>query len=102
VKIYNKLVRDRIPEIVAASGKQARFRTLEPDEYMIHLQQKLAEEMAEYQADKSLEELADLVEVAQAIAAAQGLTWEQFEALRRKKREERGGFALRLLLESVE
>lgn len=102
MKVYNKLVRDRIPEIIAESGRTCRVRTLEPGEYQAHLQQKLTEEMAEYQADGSVQELADLVEVVQAIVQAQGLTWAEFEAIRRQKCAERGGFAQRLLLESVD
>ncbi len=101
MKTYYKLVRDRIPEIIAASGRTCQVRVLKPEEYLAYLQQKLGEEFAEYQADGSVQELADLVEVVQAIIEAQGLAWEQFEAMRRQKREERGGFAERLLLESV-
>lgn len=100
--VYNKLVRDRIPEIIQASGRTCQVRTLDADTYLIRLREKLAEEMAEYQADHSVPELADLVEVVQALVEARGLTWEEFEEIRRQKREERGGFARRLLLESVE
>ena len=95
---YNKLVRDRIPEIIAAQGKRVSVRTLEDAEYRAMLTAKLAEELAEYNASGEIAELADLVEVVAAICSAEGVTWEQFEAVRAAKREERGGFANRILL----
>lgn len=70
--IHNKLVRDRIPEIIEKSGKKAITRTLTQEEYLMELDRKLNEECAEYQADKSLEELADMLEVMYAIAEARG------------------------------
>ena len=59
VKKYNKLVRDRIPEIIAADGKRCTVETLSDEEYLLLLDHKLDEELAEYQESKSLEELAD-------------------------------------------
>lgn len=70
--IHNKLVRDKIPEIIEKSGKKAITRTLTQEEYLMELDRKLNEECAEYQADKSLEELADMLEVMYAIAEARG------------------------------
>lgn len=70
--IHNKLVRDKIPEIIEKSGKKAITRTLTQEEYLSELDRKLNEECAEYQADKSLEELADMLEVMYAIAEARG------------------------------
>ena len=62
VKKYNKLVRDRIPEIIAADGKRCTVETLSDEEYLLLLDHKLDEELAEYQESKSLEELADLLQ----------------------------------------
>lgn len=70
--IHNKLVRDKIPEIIEKSGKKAITRTLTQEEYLSELDRKLNEECEEYQADKSLEELADMLEVMYAIAEARG------------------------------
>ena len=67
---YDKLIRDRIPEIIESSGKKCVVEVLEDDAYLQYLDQKLNEELAEYQADKSLEELADLLEVMYAVAVA--------------------------------
>ena len=60
---YNKLVRDRIPEIIEASGKRCEYSILSGDAYLHMLDEKLNEELAEYQDSKSMEELADLLEV---------------------------------------
>jgi len=98
---HNKLVRDRIPEIIEGSGKTCATRILPQEEYLAALDAKLTEELAEYQADKSMEELADLLEVMMAAAEARGHTFAEVEALRREKAEQRGGFRDRVWLESV-
>lgn len=99
--IHRKLVRDRIPEIIESSGKTCATRILSEEEYLAALDMKLQEELNEYQADKSLEELADLLEVMMAVAEARGHTFAEVEALRRAKAEKRGGFRGRIWLESV-
>ena len=63
VKTYNKLVRDRIPEIIESSGKTCLTATLSDESYIHMLDLKLNEELTEYQESKSMEELADLLEV---------------------------------------
>ena len=98
---YNKLVRDRIPEIIEASGKRCICSTLSDEEYLAKLDEKLNEELAEYQESKSMEELADLLEVMMAVAEARGHSFAEIEALRREKAEKRGGFRQRIWLESV-
>jgi len=98
---YNKLVRDRIPEIIVASGKRCVCATLPDEEYLARLDEKLNEELAEYQESKSMEELADLLEVIRAVAAARGSSIEEVEALRRDKAAKRGGFEKKLLLREV-
>ncbi len=100
-KIYHKLVRDRIPEISAKDGKSCICETLSQKQYIAMLDAKLNEELAEYQESKSLEELADLLEVMDAVVKARGYTWEQLTAIRKKKLEDRGGFEKRILLKEV-
>ena len=100
--VYNKLVRDRIPEIIEASGKRCRIQVLDDDAYLRMVDAKLDEELAEYHKDQNLEELADLLEVIYAAAAARGYTVDQLEEVRAAKAEERGGFQKRLLLIEVE
>lgn len=100
-KVYNKLVRDRIPEIIEEDGKRCVCETLPPERYIAMLDAKLNEELAEYQQSKSLEELADLLEVMGAVVKARGFTWEELTAIRKKKLEARGGFEKRILLKEV-
>ncbi len=102
MKVYNKLVRDKIPEIIEADGKTCKTRILDDEEYLAALEEKLNEEVAEYQKDKNLEEMADVLEVLQAICIAKGYSLEELEAMRARKSEKRGGFANRIFLESVE
>lgn len=98
---YNKLVRDRIPEIIEASGKTCDTEILSDAEYISMLDAKLNEELLEYQESKSMEELADLLEVMRSVAAARGSSIEEVENIRRKKAEKRGGFEKRILLKEV-
>lgn len=97
-KTYHKLVRDRIPEIIAANGQHCKTEILSDEEYIRMLDAKLDEELAEYHADPNLEELADLLEVLRAAAVARGYTLAQLESVRAAKAEARGGFERRILL----
>jgi len=101
VIVYNKLVRDRLPEIIVASGKRCETLVLEPVEYRRHLQMKLREELAEYEESGAMEELVDVIEIICALAEDAGLSPEQLEAMRLGKVEARGAFRKRLLLISV-
>ena len=101
VKIYNKLVRDRIPDIIEKDGKQCDIRILDSAEYLQMLDSKLDEEVKEYHEDQNLEELADVLEVLYALAKAKGYSKEELEALRAEKSEKRGGFEKRIFLEKV-
>ena len=98
---YNKLVRDRIPEIIEASGKTCVTETLSECEYLQMIDAKLDEELAEYHKDQNVEELADLLEVIRAAAIARGHTLEELEQVRAAKEEKRGKFEKRLLLKEV-
>ena len=98
---YHKLVRDRIPEIIEADGKICDWETLSDANYLRLLEEKLNEELAEYQQSKSLEELADLLEVMQAVLKARGWTWEELEQVRAEKAAKRGGFEKKILLKAV-
>lgn len=98
---YNKLVRDRIPEIIHADGKTCDIRVLSQDEYVLELRRKLAEEAAEFGQDSNPGELADVLEVVYALAEAQGLSSSDLEAIRLRKQTERGSFRERLFLGSV-
>lgn len=99
--IYNKLVRDRIPEIIENSGKEAVIEILDDITYKKLLDEKLGEELREYLSSDSAEELADLVEVVLAILDYKKIPFQDFEAMRRQKAEERGAFRQRFLLKEV-
>ena len=98
---YNKLVRDRIPEIIRSTGKTCITEILSGEDYLHMLDVKLNEELAEYHKDQNLEELADLLEVIRAAAVARGYTVEELEAVRAAKAAKRGGFEKRILLKEV-
>lgn len=99
---YNKLVRDRIPEIIEADGKTYVTEILPDEQYLEMLDTKLNEELAEYQESKSLEELADLLEVIRAVVNARGWTLEELEQVRADKAAKRGGFEKKILLKEVQ
>lgn len=99
--VYNKLVRDRIPEIIEASGKTCVTEVLPQDTYLRELDAKLNEELAEYQQSKSLEELADLLEVMGAVVKSRGYTWDDLTRVRKEKRAARGAFDHRIFLKEV-
>ena len=98
---YNKLVRDRIPEIIEASGKSCVTEIHSDKAYLRLVDAKLDEELAEYHSDQNIEELADLLEVIYAAAMARGYTLEQLESVRAAKAEKRGAFANKILLKEV-
>ncbi|MBR0327196.1 MAG: nucleoside triphosphate pyrophosphohydrolase [Clostridia bacterium] len=98
IKAYNKLVRDRIPEIIETSGKTCKTEILSDEKYLEMIDAKLDEELAEYHKDQNIEELADLLEVIYAAAIARGYTPAELEAVRAEKAEKRGRFEKKILL----
>jgi predicted house-cleaning noncanonical NTP pyrophosphatase (MazG superfamily) len=105
-KFYHKLVRDCIPEIIAAAGKRCETRVLSEGDYAQALRAKLVEEALEAQAagdrDALIGELADVVEVMEALMVAEGMSWAQVRAVQGQKRRLRGGFEGRVELGWVE
>lgn len=98
---YDKLIRDKIPEIITAGGKTAVLETLDEESFKKYLNAKLDEELKEYHESGSVEELADLVEVIYALLDSKGVSREEFEKIRHTKVDERGAFEKRLLLKEV-
>lgn len=98
MKFYNKLVRDRIPEIIRSQGEIPNIRILDETEYSEHLERKLDEEVAEFHKDRNLEELADILEVVLALSANLGYSREALLDAYQRKHAQRGGFEDRLLL----
>ncbi len=99
---YNKLVRDRIPEIIMEKdGKVASVSILKGSALTNALMDKLDEELAEYRKDRSEEEMADVLEVLYALAGNSDGDWARVERIRLNKRDERGGFEQGVFLEEV-
>ncbi len=105
-KEYKKLVRDLIPDIIRQKGSVPETRQLAETEYLIELKKKFQEELSEYLSAETpearLEEIADIFEVITALNQVEGRDIEQIIAVQEKKRAERGAFAARIFLESVE
>ena len=99
--IYNKLIRDKIPEIIKADGKTPVVWALDDDEFLNALNQKLCEEVNEYLNDEFLEELCDILEVVYAIANAKGYSLNDIKTQRNNKNLTNGAFEDRLFLEKV-
>ena len=93
MKQYNKAVRDHIPTIIRAQGKACQAEQVSDAAFLTYMEAKLSEELAEYQESPCVEELADLLEVIYRVAELRGVSREELEEVRRKKREDRGGFA---------
>ena len=101
MKIYNKLVRDKIPEIIRATGKSFDIHYAKKEELLPLLETKLNEEVSEYLEAKNLEELADVMEVLIGLANTLGYSEKDLINKRNEKKEDRGGFEKGIVLESV-
>lgn len=105
-KVYNKLVRDKIPTIIKLNGEKPKYHRLSPEEYKTALKTKLLEEVNELlkagTKEEMIEELADILEVIWWIHKAEDIS--DLEVLRRQhnKYVQKGGFFDRFFLESVE
>lgn len=96
--IFNKLVRDNIPNIIKNEGYLPRIETLSDDRYLAELDIKLNEEVKEYQESKELEELADILEVIYAICNAKGHSIDELMKIKNDKHTSRGGFSQKIFL----
>lgn len=96
--VYNKLVRDKIPDIIEQSGEIPYTRILSAEEYTLLLEKKLDEEVGEYHRDKNAEELADILEVVFALADDIGCSREKLMEIYQHKHDARGGFSRRCFL----
>lgn len=92
IKIYNKLVRDKIPQIIKESGRKCDIEMVPKEEHTKLLEEKLKEEVNEFLEDKNLEELADVMEVLFGLAQSLGYSEDDLMKKRMAKRNERGGF----------
>lgn len=99
---YTKLVRDKIPQIIRDKNAVPIMHIADDLEYWEKLKAKLQEEVSEFLEDTNIdEELADVLEVIYAILAFKGISFEALEQIRLKKKEERGGFKNKVILEAT-
>ncbi|MFH0929970.1 MAG: nucleoside triphosphate pyrophosphohydrolase [Candidatus Moraniibacteriota bacterium] len=101
---YDKLIRDKIPEIIQGDGKESTTHIAEDEEYFQKLQEKLEEEVREFLSSDEghkIEEVADILEVLYAICDVKGVSREQIEEIRAQKAKNRGGFEKRIILEET-
>ena len=102
MKVYNKLVRDKIPQIIQSNNEVCKVRVLNDTEYLEQLNIKLQEELREYIESGEVEELADLEEVLRAILDVKQVSYADFETIRLNKVAKRGAFKQKIFLESAE
>lgn len=102
MKIYNKLVRDNIEEIMIKNGAKPVTRILNDEEYLSELNKKLFEEVQEYLESGEIEEIADIEEVILAILKVKGITRDNLEEIRKDKVSKRGAFDNKIFLEKEE
>lgn len=100
-RVYNKLVRDNLPEIIQEQGETPIFHTLDDGDFEACLKKKLLEEVNEFINDSNLDELSDILEVLEALSNLYGWTDGEIQKSRRDKAESRGVFRERLFLEKV-
>lgn len=95
---YNKLVRDKIPEIIRSKGENPVVRVMDDEEYIAALEIKLTEECSEYLESKEPEELTDILEVVYVLAKARGCSAEELTQIYERKHAEHGGFEHKIFL----
>lgn len=98
MKVYDKLVRDRIPEIIESCGNKCEVEVVSDDVALEYLYKKLNEEVGELLEDKNLDEIADCLEVLFAIGGKYGYSEDEVLGRRNEKKLERGGFEDNLIL----
>jgi predicted house-cleaning noncanonical NTP pyrophosphatase (MazG superfamily) len=99
---YNKLVRDKIPEIIKNRGETPIIHIAEAKEYEEALREKLYEEVVEFLETPSVEEAADILEVLHSMCNLKGINLQTLEKVRQKKAEDRGSFKQRIILDRTE
>ena len=99
---HNKAIRDKIPEIIAESGKKYNLKQLDDESFLAELEKKLIEEVNEYSESKDVEELADLLEVIYRISELRGVSSDELDEIRKDKAEKRGKFDSNLFLIDAE
>ena len=105
-ELYNKLVRDKIPDIIEADGKKPKTKVLDDEEFVRYLKDKLVEEAEElclaFKDEDVKNEIVDIYEIFLSLLEYHKIDLEEIEKLRKEKAKKRGGFKKKIFLESVE
>jgi predicted house-cleaning noncanonical NTP pyrophosphatase (MazG superfamily) len=90
--IYNKAIRDKIPELIENSGKRGIVKQLSDEEFLPELEKKLNEEVNEYLSSMDIEELVDIIEIVNRILELRNVSRKDFDSIRLEKMKNRGVF----------
>jgi predicted house-cleaning noncanonical NTP pyrophosphatase (MazG superfamily) len=101
MKLYNKLVRDNIPDIILKDNELPVTKVLNKEDYLKELNKKLLDEVNEYLKDSNIEQMVDILEVIRAILKERGSSYKEIEIKRKKKALKRGTFKKKIYLEKV-
>jgi predicted house-cleaning noncanonical NTP pyrophosphatase (MazG superfamily) len=99
MKTYNKLIRDKVVDQILSQGEDVLFHRASPEEYRIKLREKLHEEISEFLDSETEEEMADILEVLNAIIKEKGWDNDDIVDIQKEKREAKGGFDKAIILE---
>lgn len=94
-----KLIRDNIPEIMAAKGQEIKYHEATPEEFWSKLKEKFLQEATIFVTVENKEEIGDLLEAIEAMCAYKGWTVEEIQTMREQKAKEKGRFEKRFILE---
>ena len=100
--VYNKLVRDKIPEVIRLDNQIPIIHFANDEEYRKKLNEKLLEEVKEYNKENNQEELADILEVIYALCDLESIDLNQLEEVRKEKLKKKGGFKDKIILERID
>jgi len=98
---YNKLVRDNIPKVIKKSGKNPVIHIANEEEYWKKLKEKLSEEVDEFLKESNEEEIADILEIIDAICKFKGFDKKKIDEIKKQKAEKRGKFDDKIILDEV-
>ncbi len=99
--LSNTLIRDKMPKYIEKSGKKAIIEKVRETDMIFYLNMKLREEITGYEDERSVEKIADIVEVLYAILDYKGVSLSKFEKVRAKRANQLGKYKERLLLKEI-